>query len=95
MTFHPLLNDCYHPLTFIEHVLCVGYIINLLHPIRCYWCHCINKEMSSLSFPMSVNELPWWLEQRNLPTMQETRVPSLSWEGHLEKGMATDSSVLA
>ena len=51
--------------------------------------------MSSLSFPMSVNELPWRIEQRNLPAMQETRVPSLSWEGHLENGIATDSSVLA
>ena len=25
--------------------------------------------------------------------MQETRVPSPGWEDHLEKGMATDSSV--
>ena len=44
---------------------------------------------------MSVNELPWWLGQRNLPATQETQVPFLSWEDHLEKGMATDSSVLA
>ena len=95
MTFHPLLNDYYHPLTFIEHVLCVGFIINLLHPIIYYWCHCIDKEASSSSFPMSLNELPWWLGQRNLPATQETRVPSLSWEDHLEKGMATNSSVLA
>ena len=31
----------------------------------------------------------------NLPGMWETWVRSLSWEDHLEKGTATDSSVLA
>ena len=29
------------------------------------------------------------------PAMQETWVPSLVWEGPLEKGMATHSSILA
>ena len=29
-----------------------------------------------------------------LPTMQETRVQSLGWEDHLEKEMATHSSIL-
>ena len=32
---------------------------------------------------------------KNLPAMQETRVPSLGWEDPLEKGMATHSSILA
>ena len=32
---------------------------------------------------------------KNLPAMQEIRVPSLSWEQPLEKGMATHSSILA
>ena len=32
---------------------------------------------------------------KNLPAMQKTQVPSLSWEDLLEKGMATHSSVLA
>ena len=32
---------------------------------------------------------------KNRPAMQETRVPSLSQEDPLEKGMATHSSVLA
>ena len=32
---------------------------------------------------------------KNLPAMQETRVPSLSREDPLEKGMATHSSSLA
>ena len=31
---------------------------------------------------------------KNLPTMQETWVPSLGWEDPLEKGMATHSSIL-
>ena len=32
---------------------------------------------------------------KNLPAMQETWIRSLSWEGPLEKGMATHSSILA
>ena len=32
---------------------------------------------------------------KNLPAMQETQVPSLGQEDPLEKGMATDSSILA
>ena len=32
---------------------------------------------------------------KNLPTMQETQVQPLGWEDHLEKGMATHSSILA
>ena len=30
---------------------------------------------------------------KNLPTVQETWVPSLGWEDCLEKGMATHSSI--
>ena len=32
---------------------------------------------------------------KNLPTMQETWVQSLGWEGPLEKGHATHFSILA
>ena len=32
---------------------------------------------------------------KRLPTMRETRVQSLGWEGLLEKEMATHSSILA
>ena len=32
---------------------------------------------------------------KNLLAMQETQVPSLSWEDPLEEGMATHSSILA
>ena len=32
---------------------------------------------------------------KNLPSMQETRVRSLGWEGPLEKGMASHSRILA
>ena len=32
---------------------------------------------------------------KNLPAMQETRVPSLDWEDPLEMGVATHSSILA
>ena len=34
-------------------------------------------------------------EGKNLLAMQETQVPSLSWEDPLEEGMATHSSILA
>jgi len=33
--------------------------------------------------------------EKNLPTRQETWVPSLGWEDLLEQGMATHSSILA
>ena len=38
-----------------------------------------------------------WASQsvKNLPAMRQTWVPSLGWEVPLEKGMATDSSILA
>ena len=32
---------------------------------------------------------------KNLPTIQETRVQSLTWEHSLEKGVATHCSILA
>ena len=32
---------------------------------------------------------------KNLPAMQETRLPFLGWEDPLEKGMSTHSSILA
>ena len=32
---------------------------------------------------------------KNLPAVQETQVPSLSWEDPLKKGMTTHSSILA
>ena len=32
---------------------------------------------------------------KRLPTVRETRVPSLDWEDPLEKEMATHSSILA
>ena len=32
---------------------------------------------------------------KNLPTVQETWVQSLCWEGSMEEGMATHSSILA
>ena len=42
--------------------------------------------------------LPWGSVVKNLPAIQETqetRVPSLGWEGPLEEGMSTHSSILA
>ena len=32
---------------------------------------------------------------KNMPAMEETLVLSLGWEDPLEKGMSTDSSILA
>ena len=40
--------------------------------------------------------LPWWLRgKRTRLPMQEIPVRSLSWEGYLEKDMATHSSIFA
>ena len=40
--------------------------------------------------------LPRWLsDKKNLPGIQEMQVRSLDWEGPLEEGMATHSSILA
>ena len=36
-----------------------------------------------------------WIVKKNLPTMRETWARFLGWEGPLEKGMATHSSILA
>ena len=42
------------------------------------------------------SELPFWLILvKNPPAMRETWVRSLGWEGPLEKGKATHSSILA
>ena len=45
--------------------------------------------------PTHITGLPWWLMVNSLPAMQETHVQSLGQEDRLEKGMATDSSILA
>ena len=37
----------------------------------------------------------WFVQVKNLPAMQETRVQSLRWEGPLEKGKATHFRILA
>ena len=39
--------------------------------------------------------LPWWLCVKNLPSMQEIWIGSLSQEDLLEKEMATHSNILA
>ena len=38
---------------------------------------------------------PGGSDSKNVPAMQETKVRSLGWEDTLEKGMATDSNILA
>ena len=38
---------------------------------------------------------PGGIAVKNLPATQETWVPALGWEDPLEKGMATDSGILA
>ena len=38
--------------------------------------------------------LLWWLMVKNMPTVHEAWVRSLSWEDPLEEGMATHFSIL-
>ena len=63
--------------------------------------HCLLHSLClpSAGFVVSANN-PWWTSLvaqivKRLPTVQETRVPSLGWEDPLEKEMATHSSILA
>ena len=51
----------------------------------------LNRCVIALGFPSG---LPGGSDGKNLPTMQETRVPSLGWEDPLEKEIATQSSIL-
>ena len=46
-------------------------------------------------FPFFTTSTTWVQMVKCLPTMWETRVQSLVWEGLLEKEMATHSSILA
>ena len=48
-------------------------------------------------FKLSTEDMASLVAQsaKNLPTMQETGVPSLGWEDPLEKEMAIHSSILA
>ena len=48
-----------------------------------------------MSVPPNVGALLVSQVVKNLPAMQETRVQSLGWEDPREKGMVTDSSILA
>ena len=56
-----------------------------------------DDELSSVTCNFSLTAFRILLAQmvKNLPAMQETQVQSLGWEDPLEKGMATDSSILA
>ena len=50
---------------------------------------------SGPDIPEGVNaDFPGGSDGKNPPAMWETRVLSLGWEGPLEKGMATHSSIL-
>jgi len=49
----------------------------------------------SICWSLACIGLPWCLRCKESAAMQETWVPSLSWEDPLEKGMATHSSLLA
>ena len=52
---------------------------------------CLNlKKIIKLSWASLVNQLV-----KNPPAMQKTRIRSLGWEGPLEKGKATHSSIMA
>ena len=55
-----------------------------------------DDQLSSVTCNFSLTAFRTLLAQmvKNLPAMQETQVQSLGWEDPLEKGMATDSSLL-
>ena len=49
-----------------------------------------------VGYPLQYSWVPLVAQlEKNLPAMQETRVPYLGWEDPLENGKATHSSILA
>ena len=56
------------------------------------------RALDCLSIALGARQMACLVAQtvvKNLPAMEETRVQSLGWEDPLEKGMATQSSILA
>ena len=53
------------------------------------------NENCSLQETLKYKGFPGESNIKNLPAMQETRVPSLGWKHPLDKGMATHSNILA
>ena len=55
------------------------------------------RALDCLSIALGAQQMACLVAQtvKNLPAMEETRVQSLGWEEPLEKGMATQSSILA
>ena len=68
---------------------CIGFPI---HPV--YFLSELAKGLSSRTITMERASLVTQMV-KNPPAMWETWVQSLSWEDPLEKGMATNSSILA
>ena len=62
----------------------------LFHTILDFSSELLNSESLDLSIAFLVAQMV-----KNPPAMQETWVRSLGWEGPLEEGMATHSSILA
>ena len=62
--------------------------------IKLWASHRLNGSQSELSYPPS-RFFQVALEVKNVPEMQETQVRPLGQEDPLQKGMATDSSILA
>ena len=55
----------------------------------------LNGRVSLFLLPSVQDGLQRPTQGKNLPTMWETRVPSLNWEEPLDKGMAPHFSILA
>ena len=62
--------------------------------IKLWASHRLNGSQRELSYPPS-RFFQVLLEVKNVPAMQETQVRPLGQEDPLQKGMATDSSILA
>ena len=48
-----------------------------------------------MPFLYNVKGFPWWLSDKESPSMQQLRVRSLGWDNPLEKEMAIHPSILA
>ena len=72
-------------------------VLCILHILRAAisWCVCSLALLHSHSNLTLMRSILAAQAVKNLPIMEETRVRSLGWEDPLEKGLATQSNILA
>ena len=81
---------------FIFYLLWLSCLVHICRPLSVSSVLIYCKYWLNTSYTFRASPVAQWV--KNLPAMQqtqETQVQSLGWEDHLEKEMATHSSILA